>query len=184
MKKFLLAALLTVALPPLARAQRLSVGTNCVDWLTFGTMNAEASVSVARRVSIHAGGELNPWTFNAGDRDTQAQLRQATCWAGARWWPWHVYSGWWIGGDGRYSAYNSGGITARETEEGDAFGGGLYGGYAVMLSDNWNLDLGLGAWGGYTRYTRYACPRCGVTLDQGGKAFILPDARLALQLIF
>lgn len=184
MKKLILAVTLAASLQLSAEAQRLSVGTNCVDWLTLGTMNAEASVSVARNVSIHAGGELNPWTFNAGDPATQAQMRQASCWAGARWWPWHVYSGWWVGGDGRYSAYNSGGITDRVTEEGDAIGGGLYGGYAVMLSDNWNLDLGLGAWGGYTRYTRYACPRCGITLDQGGKTFILPDARLAIQLIF
>ena len=53
-----------------------------------------------------------------------------------------------------------------------------------MLNEMWNLDLGMGFWGGYKKYTRYACPLCGVTVDQGEKAFILPDARIAIQLIF
>ena len=30
----------------------------------------------------------------------------------------------------------------------------------------------------------YSCPSCGVTLEQGGKVFVLPDARVAIQLIF
>ena len=58
------------------------------------------------------------------------------------------------------------------------------GGYSVMLSSLWNLDLGLGAWGGWKKYTRYACPLCGLTLESGEKLFWLPDARIAIQLIF
>ena len=105
-------------------------------------------------------------------------------WAGARWWPWHVYSGWWVGADARYTLYNVGGILKRSTEEGDAAGAGLYGGYSIMLSEWWNLDLGVGLWGGWKRYTRYACPLCGVITEQGEKGFILPDARVAVQFIF
>ena len=176
--------LLLLLLPVTAQAQRYSVGTNAVDWMTLGTLNAEASVAVSRYVSVHAGAELNPWTFHAGDPDRQMQLRQNSYWAGARWWPWHVYSGWWTGADARYTVYNGGGIRQRETEEGDAIGMGFWGGYAVMLSDRWNLDLGAGFWGGWTRYKTYACPLCGHRLDEGEKAFILPDARIAIQLIF
>lgn len=175
---------LFLALPFLSDAQRWSAGTNLADWLTLGTMNAEASVAVARGVSLHVGAEMNPWTFNAGDQQKQAQLRQISYWAGARWWPWHIYSGWWAGADIRYTVYNEGGILKRETEEGDAYGGGLYGGYSIMLSDRWNLDLGVGVWGGYKTYTTYACPVCGVTLESGEKAFVKPDARVALQMIF
>ena len=182
MKRFLLFFFLL--LPFSAAAQRYSVGTNVVDWMTLGTLNAEASVAVARYVSVHAGAELNPWTFHAGDPDRQMQLRQNSYWAGARWWPWHVYSGWWTGADARYTVYNGGGIRQREAEEGDAFGLGLWGGYAVMLSSRWNLDLGAGFWGGWTRYKTYSCPLCGHKLDEGEKPFILPDARIALQLIF
>ena len=173
-----------MALPAGAFAQRFSVGTNAVDWMTLGTINAEASVAVAQHFSLHVGAEINPWTFRAGEQDRQFQLRQNSYWGGMRWWPWHVYSGWWAGGDLRYSVYNLGGVIRRETEEGDAFGTGLYGGYSIMLSEWWNLDLGFGVWGGWKRYTRYACPLCGVVTDSGEKVFFIPDARIAIQLIF
>ena len=179
----LLAALLTgFSLP--ASAQRFAVGTNAADWLSLGTINADASIAVSQHVSVHAGAEFNPWTFKAGNKDTQFESRQNSYWGGARWWPWHVYSGWWAGGDARYSVYNIGGIRSRDTEEGDAWGAGLYGGYSIMLNEWWNLDLGLGLWGGYKQYVRYACPLCGVRTEEGGKPFVLPDARIAILLIF
>ena len=184
MKRRILLALLAGLLGWNASAQRFSVGTNAVDWFTFGTMNLEASVAVSQKVSLHVGTELNPWTFRAGDPQRQLQVRQNSYWGGARWWPWHVYSGWWAGADFRYSVYNGGGIIKRETQEGDALGMGLYGGYSIMLNDLWNLDLGIGAWGGWTRYTIYACPLCGVTVEEGEKFFWVPDARIAIQFIF
>ena len=183
MKRILLSLLLLVTALPLA-AQRFSVGTNAVDWLSLGTLNLEASAAVSQRYSIHVGAELNPWTFAAGNPEKQLQMRQNSYWGGLRLWPWHVYSGWWMGADLRYTVYNGGGILKRETAEGDAYGIGLWGGYSIMLNELWNLDLGLGFWGGYKKYTRYACPLCGVVTDQGERAFILPDARIAIQLIF
>lgn len=167
-----------------AQAQRFSVGTNAVDWLTLGTLNAEASIAVSQHYSIHVGAELNPWTFQAGNPDKQLQVRQNSYWAGLRWWPWHIYSGWWLGGDIRYTVYNAGGILKRETEEGDAWGAGAYGGYSIMLNEFLNLDLGAGLWGGYKKYKRFSCPVCGPMIDQGSGAFVLPDARIALQFIF
>ena len=183
MKRLLLLSLLLLWAGP-AWGQRFALGTNAVDWLSLGTLNLEASAAVSQRYSLHIGAELNPWTFFAGNPDKQLQMRQNSYWGGLRLWPWHVYSGWWMGADLRYSVYNGGGVLQREAEEGDAYGAGLWGGYAIMLDERWNLDLGMGAWGGYKRYTRYSCPLCGVILDQGGKPFILPDARIALQLIF
>ena len=183
MKRILLLFLLLGATLPL-RAQRFALGTNGVDWLSLGTLNIEASAAISQKYSIHVGTELNPWTFRAGDPEKQLQMRQNSYWGGLRMWPWHVYSGWWMGADFRYSVYNGGGILKRETEEGDAYGAGLWGGYSIMLDERWNLDLGMGVWGGYKKYTCYACPLCGVIVDQGEKAFILPDARIAIQLIF
>ena len=182
MKRFLLLIFLLSCLP--LGAQRYSVGTNAVDWLSLGTLNAEASIAVGRRTSLHAGAELNPWTFHASDPERQLQMRQNSWWGGVRYWPWHVYSGWWVGADLRYSLYNGGGVLSRESEEGSAYGAGLYGGYAIMLNSLWNLDLGLGVWGGWKQYTRYSCPLCGITLEQGEKPFWIPDARIAVQFIF
>lgn len=167
-----------------ASAQRWSVGTNAIDWATFGTINLEGSVAVSQHFTVHLGAELNPWTFNAGNQEKQFQVRQNSYWTGARWWPWHVYSGWWGGADIRYMIYNAGGVTSRETQEGEVYGLGLYGGYGLMLNEFLNLDFGAGVWGGWTNYTRYACPLCGVRTDEGTKPFFLPDARVALQFIF
>lgn len=178
-----LAAFLMVAGIP-ARAQRFSLGTNAVDLATLGTLNLEASVSGARMLSFHAGAEFNPWAYGEPEDGSRMQIKQLSCWAGLRWWPWHVYSGWWAGTDARWSVYSQGGITSPETEEGNAWGAGVYGGYGVMLSDRWNLDLGAGLWGGWKQYRRYACPVCGRTLDQGSGPFLMPDARIAIQYVF
>lgn len=176
-----------LALSPLpAAAQRFSLGVDGARVLTLGTMNADASVAVSQNLSVHAGAALNPWTLWQGDADRQAQLRQFSCWGGLRWWPWHVYSGWWAGTGGAYLLYNAGGLSkeSRETEEGDAIGGRLLGGYSMMLSENWNLDFGVGILGGWKKFVRYSCPSCGSVLEQGERAFLLPDARIAIQLIF
>ena len=179
----ILAALLVLASLP-AAAQRFSLGMDGARILSLGTVNADASVALSQRLSLHAGAALNPWTYHPG-ADNQAQLRHFSCWGGLRWWPWHVYSGWWAGTDGTYLMYNAGGLfRQKETEEGDAVAGRILGGYSLMLSENWNLDIGLGLMGGWKQYTRYACPSCGAVTDQGKKGFVLPDARVALQLIF
>lgn len=188
MFKHLTRTLLSVALIVFAsgelHAQRFAVGTNGFDILSLGTLNVDAGVAVSQKFSIHAGAELNPWTFIPGDQEKEFQARQRSFWAGLRWWPWHVYSGWWIAGEARYSTYNLGGILKRDTEEGDAYGVGVYGGYSIMLNRWLNLDFGVGVWGGYKKYTRYACPVCGVITDKGEKGFAIPDARVAIQFIF
>ncbi|MBO4340261.1 MAG: DUF3575 domain-containing protein [Bacteroidales bacterium] len=183
MKRILLLLSMAVCCSP-AFSQRLSIGTDAAMWLDFGAMNIDASAAVSRSVSVHAGAALNPWTFKDGDSQGQFQMRQNTYWLETRWWPWHIYSGWWAGADTRYSIYNGGGIISRETEEGEAVSIGLWGGYAVMLSDRWNLDLGAALRGGWKEYTVYTCPVCGVKMSEGRSRFFIPDARIALQLIF
>ena len=183
-QKHLLLIIILLSVAPAAFAQRFSIGMNAVDLFSLGTIEGEASVAVSQHWSFHVGAELNPWTWNAGDQQKQLQSRQNSYWGGARYWPWHVYSGWWWGADARYSVYNIGGIIKRDTQEGDAWGLGAYGGYSIMLNAYWNLDLGFGVWGGVTKYTRFACPLCGTRLDEGTKGFFLPDARIAIQFIF
>lgn len=171
--------LLAALLPAACLAQRWSVSTNAADWLTLGTLNVSGSAAVARHVTVNAEARYNPWTFNGGDAETQLQMRHQTYAAGARWWPWYVYSGWWLGSAAQYMQYNRGGVFSRDTEEGDAFGLAVSGGYTMMLHRNLNVEFGAAVWGGYTLYTSYACPRCGRVTGSGGKWFVLPSGLIA-----
>jgi hypothetical protein len=165
-------------------AQTWAVAVNAADAIELGTIGVEGSAAVGQHWSIHAGAKVNPWTF--GKKDTsnglfsepnpdQKQDRKQSYALGVRWWPWNIYSGWWIAGKAQYQEYNRGGIFRQTSEEGDAFGAALSGGYSLMLKEHINLDFGLGLWGGWTKYTTYACPSCGKVEDQGDKWFILPN---------
>lgn len=185
MKKILTAILLIIACPLLSSAQQWSVGTNLLGYANMGTLNLEASASVARHITVVTTAEVNPWTFHPGDQDRQKQNRSQSYAAGIRWWPWYVYSGWWMSAKLRYQEYNRGGWTSRATEEGDAFGASLGAGYTLMLRDNLNIEMGAGLWGGRKVYTAYACPSCGRITDHGSRWFIMPnDIMLSLVFIF
>lgn len=153
---------------------RWSISTNAFEWANLATVNASGQFSIARHFTLEASTRWNPWSYsnNNGDR---FQSRQRTFAFGTRWWPWYAYSGWWAGLKGQYQEYNRGGLRSQETEEGDAAGLVVGGGFSFQINRWLNLDLGVGFWGGYTKYTTYACPVCGKTLDKGSKPFILPD---------
>ena len=148
------------------RAQQFSLSTNILDYACLGTVNVDASYSVSRRWSLSAGARYNPFTFMKGDPDTQMQLRQQSYAVGARLW---------LGSKMRYQEYSFGGVWSDETTEGDRCGLGLYVGYTHMLSRHFNLEFGLGCWGGIDFYRRYSCPVCGLLMSAGRKLFILPD---------
>jgi len=163
---------------------RLGLSQNLADDIFLGTLNAELQYSVHRNWTLGVGARYNNWTWRHR-QDTQFESRQQTYYAGARWWPWYTYSGWWVGSKLQYQEYNRGGLIGPETEEGDAFGLSLGGGYAVHVNRWLNVDFGLFGWGGVTKYIAYACPYCGQRVDAGTKMFLLPDeVRVALQFIF
>jgi hypothetical protein len=185
MKHKIIFTLMLIMVQLLCPAQNWSVSTNLVDYVSLGTLNAEGGVGVGRRVTLQASARVNPWTFHKGDPDSQMQNRHQTYAAGIRFWPWHIYSGWWISGAAQYQEYNRGGIIAQQTEEGDAFGLSLRGGYSLMVHEHLNLDFGLSVWGGQKTYITYACPSCGRITDKGSKWFVMPnELRVALQYIF
>lgn len=163
--------------------QEFSVSTNVLDYVNLGTLNLEASVGVAQHWSVNAGLKYNPFTFDGGEKDIRNRQRSYS--AGARYWPWHVYSGWWLSGKLRYQEYNSGGFISPETSEGDRFGGGFSGGYTYMVNPHLNVDMGFGMWAGYDSYITYACQTCGRVIGKGGKYFVLPaDIVISLSYIF
>ena len=200
MKKFVLALSFIVAMSlsisPALRAQRYSFSTNAVEWLNLGTINAEAGMAVAQHLSLHAGFRYNPWTFRKGDphdrfddpegiTERQFENRKQAYDVALRFWPWYIYSGWWFYGKAQYMEYNRGGLIHHPAEEGDAYGIGLGAGYTHMLHKNWNIEFGLGVWGGQTRYKTYRCTNCGSVMENGKKFFFLPDdAFISLIYIF
>lgn len=155
-------------------AQKFSVSTDLLGYAFFGTMNADVSLAVSRKWSLTAGVRCNPFTFRKGE-ERQFQVRQQSYALGARLWPWHTGSGWWLAGKLRYQEYNQGGLFSMETSEGDRFGAGMYAGYTHMLGAHLNIEFGAGLWSGVDSYRRYSCPECGMTLSSGKKAFLLPD---------
>ena len=174
-----------------AMAQRWAVAVNAADAIDLGTISVEGSAAVSQHWSLHAGAKVNPWTFNKHNTwnglfsepdPDQKQSRKQVYAVGARWWPWNVYSGWWVGGKAQYQEYNRGGLRLPigvgndgGAEEGDAFGAALSGGYSLMLKEHWNLDFGLGVWGGWTKYRKYEYPENGKLIEQGHKWFFLPN---------
>lgn len=189
MKKIIITILALAALSSLdSFAQKLSVGVNAADLIYYGTLNIEGSVGVSRRVTVNAKARYNPWEFNHSNVETEIHRKQRTAEVGFRYWPWHVYSGWWAGLQARWQEYNRNGefiSRADLTEEGNAFGVGVSGGYTLMLMPNLNVEFGFGVWGGKTYFRSYDCPTCGMPVDEGEKLFFLPnEAILSLVYVF
>ncbi|MBR1960490.1 MAG: DUF3575 domain-containing protein [Bacteroidales bacterium] len=185
MRRGLLISAIVMALTGFsANAQRFSLSTNLLDYACLGTMNVEGAYSVSRRWSLTLGAEYNPFTFRKGSSD-QFQIRQQSYNVGARLWPWHTWSGWWFAGKIRYQEYNVGGLLSDITDEGDRAGAGLYVGYTYMLGPHFNMEFGLGAWGGLDWFNRYSCQVCGLTMESGRRWFVLPDdIMIALVYVF
>lgn len=166
-----------------AHAQKLQISTNAVGLMCLGTLNAEINYAVAKNWSVGISGRYNPFTY--GQKEKQFQMKQRCVSAFARWWPWHIYSGWWVAGKAQWQEYNVGGILSPETEEGNRYGAGLTAGYSYMITPHINVEMGLGFWGGVKQYSVYSCPTCGKKLDGGSKAFILPnDIVIAFSYVF
>lgn len=156
-------------------AQKFSLSTNLLEYARLCTFNADVSYAVSRHWSITAGARYNPFTFRSGSPERQFQYRQQSYAVGMRFWPWHLWTGWWFAGNLKYQEYNKGGIISPATEEGDRVGIGLYSGYTHMLTTHLNLEFGFGLWSGWSEYTRYSCPSCGPVIESGKKMFLLPD---------
>ena len=154
-------------------AQNVALSTNLAGYAFLGTMNLEASYALAQHWSVNAGMRYNPFTF--GPEDSRIQARQQAYALGARYWPWHIYSGWWVAGKMQYQEYNAGTSKTAYTAEGDRIGSGLTGGYTFMLNPHLNFEVGLGVWAGYDKYVRYECPKCGRIVGEGSQFFLLPD---------
>jgi len=182
MKRILLIVCLALAGTSLW-AQEFAVSTNVADYANGGTLNVEASMGLARHFTVNAGAKYNPFEYGQGD-DLKL-LNQRTFSVGSRWWPWYIYSELWLGVKAQYQEFRTGGLRSQETREGDRYGGGLAIGYSKLMGKHFNIDVGVGLWGGYEVYTKYTCQTCGSIVEQSQGPFILPnDFILGVNYIF
>lgn len=176
MKKVLLVLMFTFAGCFLASAQKVTLGTNVIQWADLGSINLEGSLAVSQHVSLHMGGRYNPFYFQRGT-ENQFQNRKRGAWMGTRFWTWYVNSGWFFQAKAQWQEYNYylPGMT-NVKEEGDRFGGGLAAGYALMITDHFNIEFGISVWGGMQIYNEDLLPEMGRRVTAGAKkGFILPD---------
>lgn len=184
-KRFFISILFVFFAAFSSEAQHVSLSTNALQWANCGTVNLSAGVSLARHFSFEAGGRYNPFSYQRKSGLT-VQNQQKTAFAGVRYWPWYVFSGWWAGVKGQWSDYSRTGIWRYAIDEGTRIGVGLSAGYTWMISKKVNLDFGIGGWGGrQTKYTLYHCKQCMEIRESGPKNFIvLDDVSVSLMIMF
>lgn len=162
------------------------LSTNVIEWANFGTINLQAGLGVSQHFSFSAGVDYNPWEFRTGRLDLPLYNKQTTVYLGARWWPWYVFSGWWIGVKAQFSDYAETGIWRPALDTGQAVGAGLSFGYTFMLHEKLNIEFGAGVWGGRkVRYNLYCCPECMDIRDSGARNFVgLDDLSISIMYVF
>lgn len=192
-RKILTAILLLTALFSASRldAQDRSktpmvLSTDLVDWASLGTINVEAGMGVHQHFSVQAGARYNPWNFKSGRLSLPLYTHQATAYAGCRYWPWYVFSGWWLGVQAQYTQYEETGVWRPALDTGTAVGGGVSLGYTLMLHEKLNLEFGAGVWAGKRyKHVLYCCPECmDVREANPGKFVALNDISVALMYVF
>ncbi len=167
--------LLGMLLPRKIAAQQFAFSTNAIEYFNLCTFNAEASFAFSKNWTMDANFRYNPFHF-VGKRGTQGfQSKVRAFSAGVRFWPWHIYSGWWFSMKAQYQEYSRGGFVSKAVREGDRVGGCFGLGYSYMLGKHFNLDFGLRVWSGMDSYRTYDCLVCGLTHGQGKDIFFLPD---------
>lgn len=184
-KLFLLAILLMFAAGNECKAQKVSVSTNLTDWAYLWTINGEIGLSVDQHFSLLAGGRANPWNFEKPNGKDIYNC-QSTVYAGVRYWPWYVFSGWWMGAKVQYSSFSNTGLLNDKLTEGKGVGAGLSAGYTFMVNERLNLELGAGFWGGRNfKYAQYDSPVTMSPVTTAPKNFIAVDnITVALMYIF
>lgn len=133
--------LILAAKPQTVEAQNVAISTNAVDWLNFGTANIGVGVDVSRHFSVEAGARYNPWSFIRKSSGLAVMNRQTTAFVGVRFWPWYIFSGWWIAARCQYSDFSDTGIWRYALNEGKALGASLSFGYTLMLSKHFFLMI-------------------------------------------
>ena len=149
-------------------------------------MNVEVGYAFSKHFSLHGGVSVNPFSFRNADEDERYsdlvsnerkafQYKRKSVAVGVRYWPWHVFSGWWFRAKAQLQVYDRGGIFGKERYQGTAIGGGIGFGYAWMVSEHWNIDFGVAGWAGRTKENVYEHVSSNNVMEERTRFFIVPD---------
>lgn len=173
MKKYICLFLLVIGLKSFA--QNKTISTNLVDWGTL-SMNAEVSMGINEKQTLHFPIAWNPWTF--ANNKKMKHLTVSPQW---RYWKAERYLGHFFGANMIGSRYN---VTKKEYRyDGWAYGLGGSWGYAWILGKRWNLEVQAGVGVVRTDYKRYDCGKCGDYLSKESKWFVVPN-RVAVSFVY
>lgn len=153
------------------RAQFYSAKTNLLG-LTTTNINAEFSMTLNRRWSLHFPINYNPFVF--GNNETNRQLRNLTFTPGVRYWSIQSYMGLFVGVNGFASRYHIGNLFDKYRYDGSAFGAGLSIGKAWVINRHWNFELEGGLGLVWADYNKYKCKKCGLKIDEYSTWKIIP----------
>lgn len=194
MKRYLtLAVIFFFAFAVDASAQKVAVKTNTLYWATT-TPNVGFEFAMAPRWTFELAGGYNPWTLNHEDN---IKAKHFLVTPEFRYWFCEAFQGHFIGINGNYTQFNSGGVNVPAVfykvktrdhfiadlldsrSEGWAAGAGFTYGYAFPISRRWNMELNLGLGWWYTEYERFESRKCGIFQENVDKhAFGLTDLGL------
>ncbi|SHG36903.1 DUF3575 domain-containing protein [Dysgonomonas macrotermitis] len=157
------------------RAQFYSLGTN-IPALGTATFNAEISMTLDRKWSLHLPVYYNPFVFSDNKK-----WQNFTIMPGVRYWLLESYVNAFAGVNAIGSKYH---LTWKDSRyEGTAYGIGASIGYAWMLSTRWNLEVEGGIGLVWADYSRYECEKCGRKEKDDSHWVTVPD-KLSLSLIY
>lgn len=170
MKKIIVVIAFALFLSLNANAQKCAVGTNLLDWANLVTVNASVDYPIARHLSLIGEVRWNGFKleYDLTNIDHSGinhpgiyQNRKFEIAAGVRYWPWHVLSGFNVGGKLLYKDYANSGMYYMALEKGKKVAAAITAGYSIMLTKNLNLEIGVGGYAGYDfDYRTYDCPVC------------------------
>ncbi len=165
-------------LPWTVSAQFYSLRTN-VAALATGNLNAEFSMTLNRKWSVHLPLQYCPFKFNAN-----RQWRNIYTSPGVRYWLRESYTGGFIGLHGVAAVYSVGGLFGNKfRHEGEGYGAGLSIGHAYALAKRWNLEWELGGGPVWLAYDKYACRHCGGWKARESGWYLLPT-KLAFNVVY
>lgn len=167
------------------RSRYWALSTNLLGYADLLTLNFELQYAFGRHWSLDMAGKFNGLTLK---KDTEGQLmdRKSVASVGAKYWPWYVFSGWWVSGFMRTESFSRSNLTkTMGFRSGDSYGAGISAGYALILTKWFNLDFGVGAWGGYRTTSTYEFPDLEHSTGRTSKGFIdVADITVSAMFVF
>lgn len=179
LKFLLMTAMLLLGLS--ANAQFYSAKTNVLG-LATGNLNAEVSMAVSRKMTIHLPVNYNPFTYKF--LEDNAKMKNLTIQPGTRYWFTESYMRWFVGMHAIYSRYHIGWKEISEDRyDGWGVGGGFSVGYAKMIAKRWNMEAEIGGSVMWHDYDRYLWKKGGSLPSPGHKVNFVPT-KISLAFVY